>query len=60
LPQPISFRSQLPALANKTYFNHGGQGPLPEPPLEAMVAAWRQIQQLGPFTSCSNQSGIRS
>jgi L-cysteine/cystine lyase len=60
LPEPISFRGQLPALANKTYFNYGGQGPLPEASLEAIVAAWRQIQQLGPFTSCSNQSGIRS
>ncbi len=50
MPQPISFRGQLPALANKTYFNYGGQGPLPEASLEAIVAAWRQIQQLGPFT----------
>ncbi len=40
----------MPALANKTYFNYGGQGPLPEPSLEAMVATWRQIQELGPFS----------
>ena len=26
---PADFRAQLPALANKTYFNYGGQGPLP-------------------------------
>lgn len=44
------FRSQLPALANKTYFNYGGQGPLPTPSLAAITAAWHQIQELGPFT----------
>ena len=41
----------MPALANKTYFNYGGQGPLPTPSLEAMVASWRTIQELGPFTT---------
>ena len=43
-------RELCPALANKTYFNYGGQGPLPDPSLEAISASWRQIQQLGPFT----------
>ncbi len=47
---PADFRSQLPALANKTYFNYGGQGPLPTPSLEAITATWQQIQGLGPFT----------
>ena len=41
----------MPALAGKTYFNYGGQGPLPEPSLEAIIASWRTIQALGPFTS---------
>ncbi len=40
----------MPALASKTYFNYGGQGPLPTPSLEAMVATWQRIQELGPFT----------
>lgn len=40
----------MPALANKTYFNYGGQGPLPTPSLEAITDCWRQIQELGPFT----------
>jgi L-cysteine/cystine lyase len=40
----------MPALANKTYFNYGGQGPLPTPSLEAIVACWREIQELGPFS----------
>jgi len=44
------FRAQLPALANKTYFNYGGQGPLPTAALQAITGAWEQIQELGPFT----------
>ena len=44
-------RALMPALANKTYFNYGGQGPLPTPSLEAIVATWRRIQELGPFTT---------
>jgi L-cysteine/cystine lyase len=45
-----ALRAQLPALANKTYFNYGGQGPLPTASLEAIVDTWRRIQELGPFT----------
>ncbi len=45
------FRNLCPALANKTYFNYGGQGPLPSPSLEAIIATWRRIQELGPFTA---------
>ena len=44
-------RELCPALANKTYFNYGGQGPLPAPALEAITASWQQIQELGPFTT---------
>jgi L-cysteine/cystine lyase len=39
----------MPALANKVYFNFGGQGPLPSPSLEAIQASWSTIQELGPF-----------
>lgn len=46
-----TLRDQMPALANKTYFNYGGQGPLPSPSLEAIHATWELIQQLGPFSS---------
>ncbi|MEY4772673.1 MAG: hypothetical protein RLZZ346_1928, partial [Cyanobacteriota bacterium] len=46
-----SLRALLPALANKTYFNYGGQGPLPTPSLEAITASWQRIQELGPFTT---------
>lgn len=44
-------RATMPALQNKTYFNYGGQGPLPTPSLQAMLACWRAIQELGPFTA---------
>lgn len=44
-------RDLCPALANKTYFNYGGQGPLPTPSLEAITTSWKRIQELGPFTA---------
>jgi len=44
-------RHHCPALANKTYFNYGGQGPLPTPTLEAITSSWQRIQELGPFTA---------
>ena len=44
-------RDLCPALANKTYFNYGGQGPLPTPSLEAITNSWETIQDLGPFTT---------
>jgi L-cysteine/cystine lyase len=44
-------RDLCPALQNKTYFNYGGQGPLPSPSLEAITASWAHIQELGPFTT---------
>jgi L-cysteine/cystine lyase len=43
-------RTLCPALANKTYFNYGGQGPLPTPSLQAITASWQRIQEIGPFT----------
>jgi len=44
-------RAAMPALANKTYFNYGGQGPLPDPSLQAILSCWQSIQELGPFTT---------
>ena len=40
----------MPALANKVYFNYGGQGPLPNPSLVAIQQSWGTIQELGPFS----------
>jgi L-cysteine/cystine lyase len=47
---PVPLRDLMPALANKTYFNYGGQGPLPGPSLVAISAAFATIQELGPFS----------
>ncbi|HAT15085.1 MAG TPA: cysteine lyase [Microcoleaceae bacterium UBA11344] len=44
------YRQQFPALANKAYFNYGGQGPLPEPALEAIYGAYKRVQLGGPFS----------
>ena len=44
-------RELCPALANKAYFNYGGQGPLPSPSLQAITASWQRIQELGPFSN---------
>jgi L-cysteine/cystine lyase len=45
-----NYRQQFPALANKAYFNYGGQGPLPEPALEAIYEAYKRVQLGGPFS----------
>nr|WP_253188360.1 aminotransferase class V-fold PLP-dependent enzyme [Leptolyngbya sp. 'hensonii'] len=49
------YRQQFPALANKTYFNYGGQGPMPWVALEAIREAHEQIQSRGPFTGATNE-----
>ncbi len=46
-----SLRSDLPALKNKTYFNYGGQGPLPKSSLKAIMSSWEKLQELGPFSN---------
>jgi len=54
LPLPaetaIPLRDLMPALGSKTYFNYGGQGPLPSPSLAAISEAFTTIQELGPFS----------
>lgn len=42
-------RKQFPALANKTYFNYGGQGPMPLRAMDAMTQAQAHMQDIGPF-----------
>ncbi|BAY32150.1 class V aminotransferase [Nostoc carneum NIES-2107] len=42
-------REQFPALTNKTYFNYGGQGPMPLAAIKAISENQMHIQQLGPF-----------
>jgi L-cysteine/cystine lyase len=50
LSQLANHRHQFPALGNKTYFNYGGQGPLPTAALRAIQQAYEQIQTQGPFS----------
>lgn len=54
-------RAQFPALVNKQYFNYGGQGPMPQPSLDRIVATIQEIQRVGPFSGAANGyvSGIR-
>ncbi|HEY9878904.1 MAG TPA: aminotransferase class V-fold PLP-dependent enzyme [Leptolyngbyaceae cyanobacterium] len=57
-PSPLdlaAFRQQFPALANKTYFNYGGQGPMPRSALEAMQQAHQRSQEEGPFSGKVNR-----
>jgi L-cysteine/cystine lyase len=42
-------REQFPALANKTYFNYGGQGPMPQGAMDAITQSEAHIQHIGPF-----------
>ncbi len=43
-------RKQFLGLTNKTYFNFGGQGTLPQLALDAMINTHRYIQETGPFS----------
>lgn len=49
-----SHRQKFPALANKAYFNYGGQGTLPQASLEAIQQAYEYIQRHGPFSAGVN------
>ncbi|WP_250124307.1 aminotransferase class V-fold PLP-dependent enzyme [Chroococcidiopsis sp. CCMEE 29] len=44
-------RQQFPALANKAYFNYGGQGPMPQAAIDATNSAQEYIQRSGPFSA---------
>ncbi|GAB1538451.1 aminotransferase class V-fold PLP-dependent enzyme [Scytonema sp. NUACC21] len=48
-------REQIPALANKFYFNYGGQGPMPQAAIDAITEAQAYIQQIGPFGTKVNR-----
>ncbi|MDE5068645.1 MAG: cysteine lyase, partial [Trichodesmium sp. St4_bin8_1] len=40
IAQLSSYRQNFPALANKNYFNYGGQGPMPKISLEAIYDSY--------------------
>lgn len=45
------FRQQFLALTNKSYFNYGGQGPMPQAAMDAITITQERIQRLGPFSA---------
>jgi L-cysteine/cystine lyase len=47
-------RQKFPALANKGYFNFGGQGTLPQSALKAIIDTHQYIQRVGPFSQQVN------
>ncbi len=47
-------RKQFPALANKNYFNYGGQGPMPQVAIDAINKSQEYIQLHGPFSTQVN------
>ena len=49
-------RQQFLGLANKTYFNFGGQGTMPSASLEAIINTHQYIQKTGPFSGAINSS----
>lgn len=46
----VTQHQQFPGLANKSYFNFGGQGPMPQGSLTAIAQAYETVQQQGPFS----------
>lgn len=58
-PFTVKHRQEFPSLANKAYFNYGGQGPLSRRSLEAIANSYQQVQKLGPFSNRVNEWIIR-
>jgi len=54
-PSLESHRQKFPALANKAYFNYGGQGPLPQVSMDAILQGYNEVQCSGPFSRKINQ-----
>ncbi|MEM7769770.1 MAG: aminotransferase class V-fold PLP-dependent enzyme [Cyanobacteria bacterium P01_E01_bin.6] len=48
------YRQHYPALASKSYFNFGGQGPMAQEALSAIAHAQLHSQQIGPFSHAAN------
>ena len=47
-------RQQFSGLINKTYFNFGGQGTMPEAALTAIIDTHKYVQEVGPFSDKAN------
>lgn len=50
----VSHRANFPFLSCKSYFNYGGQGPIPRSAIAAMHQANDELQQAGPFSGAAN------
>ena len=48
-------RQEFLALADKAYFNYGGQGPMPRGVRDAIFDAYDRIQEMGPFSGKSGE-----
>ena len=48
-------RHLFPGLADKTYFNFGGQGILPRPAYQAILDLYGDLEKNGPFSIAANQ-----
>jgi L-cysteine/cystine lyase len=48
-------RQRFPALANKAYFNYGGQGTMPQDAIAAIQQAHDDVQRSGPFSGATNR-----
>jgi L-cysteine/cystine lyase len=51
----IAHRPGFPSLADKQYFNYGGQGPMAQVTLETIFQAHQYIQEIGPFSGATNR-----
>jgi len=47
-------RHHFPFLSNRFYFNYGGQGPIPNVAMDAIIDTYREIEQKGPFSVGAN------
>lgn len=47
-------RQHFPFLHNKYYFNYGGQGPLPDVAMKAIIDTYQEIERIGPFSTQAN------
>ena len=48
-PHIQKYRQQFPGLANKFYFNFGGQGTMSRAALDRILSSYQYIQNNGPF-----------
>ncbi|MGL5132767.1 MAG: aminotransferase class V-fold PLP-dependent enzyme [Planktothrix sp.] len=55
IPSLETHRQNFPALTNKAYFNYGGQGPLPQVSIDAIIQGYNEMQSSGPFSGKVNQ-----